>query len=75
MSQTNRSLSNANSNLLGPTIHLNQTLIQYFMNSQNIVINHAGYIDKVKMNSNTRLLALNPNKCRLLDSEKMHMLI
>ena len=45
------------------------------MNRQNITIKNEGYIDRVKMNTNMRILVLNLKDCRPLDDEKISMLI
>ena len=40
------------------------------MNRQNITIENEGYINRVKMNINTRILVLNPKGFHPLDDKK-----
>jgi len=51
-SLSNTNESEAQNNLLGDNILLNQVLIQYFMNCQNLYMYNRGYIDSIKMQTN-----------------------
>jgi len=75
MSLPNSNTSKTQNNLLGDTILLNRTSIQYFMNQHNLYINHRGYINNNKMTTNIRILLLNSHGCRPFNNEKINMLI
>ena len=75
MSLPNSNTSKAQNNLPDYNILLNRTSIQYFMNHQSLYIYHRGYIDNIKMKTNTRILLLNSYRYRPSNNEKINMLI